>query len=88
MEGDRAWPAPEGGVCGILQTAAAHGRLDVAGWMPSLTRMSVLTVFLSFFLTLMQDYGTDQVTVQRLMAVRHDRGVVRIIALVIGPSSK
>jgi SSS family solute:Na+ symporter len=34
-------------------------------------------VAISFFLQMMQDYGTDQVTVQRMLAIRDSRGVAK-----------
>ncbi len=64
-----------GGVGGILDTAQAAGKFDV--WTISLGTMSALAVAVSFFLHMMQEYGTDQVTVQRLLAVRNDKGVAR-----------
>jgi len=67
------------GVAGILHTAAETGRLQVAGLVPSLTGMSIFTVGICFFLQMMQDYGTDQVTVQRMMAIRDDRSVTKAI---------
>lgn len=69
-----------GGAPAIWQTAAEAGRLEGFGWKLSLTTTSAWVVGLSFFLQFLQDYGTDQVTVQRLMAVREDRGVVKAIS--------
>ena len=71
--------AVPGGVEGILRAAADTGRLQVADLVPSLAKMSVFTVGICFFLQMMQDYGTDQVTVQRMMAIRDDRGVTKAI---------
>lgn len=67
-----------GGVGRILAAGAEAGRLNFT-WHVSLAEMSVLTVMVSFFLQMLQDYGTDQVSVQRLLAVRDDRGVTRAI---------
>ena len=65
----------DGGLAAIFQAAGEAGRLQVVHLRPSLTEMTGLVVFLSFFLKMTNEYGTDQVTVQRLMAVRSDRGV-------------
>jgi solute:Na+ symporter, SSS family len=69
-----------GGPSAILAHAADQGRLAVFGWRPSLTSTTWISAGLYFFLQMMQDYGTDQVGVQRLMAVRTDRGVVKALA--------
>jgi solute:Na+ symporter, SSS family len=68
-----------GGVPGILDFARAHGRLHVADWSLSLTAMSGWVIGLGYFFQLMQDYGTDQTTVQRMMAIPTSRGVTRAI---------
>lgn len=65
------------GFSGILSVAGAAGRLHVAGWRLSLFEMSGLAVGVSFFLQMMQDYGTDQVTVQRMLAIKNPGGVVK-----------
>ncbi len=69
----------DGGAPRIMQLAAETGRLPLSDWALSLTRMSLPIVGLHFVLQMMQDYGTDQVTVQRLMAVRDNRGVTKAI---------
>ena len=68
-----------GGVVGILSHAREHGHLHVANWHLSLTAMSGWIVGLGYFFQLMQDYGTDQTTVQRMMAVPTSRGVTRAL---------
>jgi len=68
-----------GGVEGIISTAGAAGHLRVLDWHFSLYEMTGAVVALSFFFQLMQDYGTDQVTVQRLMTTSSFRGVVKAI---------
>jgi len=68
-----------GGVQGIIDVGQAAGHIQGAGWELSLTAMSVPVVAVSFFLQMMQDYGTDQVTVQRMLAVRSRRGVMRAV---------
>ncbi len=69
-----------GGPAFIFQHAAAEGRLAVFGWRPRLTSTTWISAGLYFFLQMMQDYGTDQVGVQRLMAIRKDRGVMKALA--------
>ena len=67
-----------GGVMEILRVAAAadHIQLNLqVNWY----RMSALAVAASFFFQMMQDYGTDQVTVQRLLAVRSYRGMIKAV---------
>ena len=68
--------APDG-IPGILRIAGEAGRLQIAGGRPSLFEMSGLAVGISFFLQMMQDYGTDQVTVQRMLAIRKPGGVAK-----------
>lgn len=70
--------APDGFV-GILAVAREAGHLNF-GLRFSLVEMSALIVGVSFFLQMLQDYGTDQVTVQRLLAVKDDRGVVKAVS--------
>ena len=59
-----------GGFTGIVQVARETDHLQVLNWKLSLFEMTGLAVILSYFFQLMQDYGTDQVTVQRLMATK------------------
>lgn len=68
-----------GGVAGILSFARDQGHLHVADWSVSLTAMSGWVVGLGYFFQLMQDYGTDQLTVQRMMAIPTARGVTRAL---------
>lgn len=65
-----------GGTAAILETARAAGKLTGFSWSWDVGRMTGLTVMVSYFFVLMQDYGVDQVTVQRLLAVRTNRGLV------------
>ena len=67
------------GVSGIFAIAAETGHLKVFEWRFSLYEMSGAVVAVTFFFQLMQDYGTDQTTVQRLMATPTLRGVSRAI---------
>ena len=68
-----------GGTPEILRIASEAGRFDVFNWT-DLTRLTALSAVIGWFFVFLNDYGTDQVTVQRLMAVRTDKGVVRAIA--------
>ncbi|MDZ4197729.1 MAG: sodium/solute symporter [Kiritimatiellia bacterium] len=73
-----------GGAAGILRLASETGRLPHGDWGWTLTRMTLPLVSLHFFLQMLQDYGTDQVTVQRLMSVRDNRGVMKAICFNAG----
>lgn len=64
-----------GGAAGILELAAETGRLHVLNLQFDLYSMSGVVVGITYFFKLMQDYGTDQTTVQRMMAVPSMRGV-------------
>ena len=67
------------GFAGIHAVALEAGHYDALSWKVSLFELTVPVVAFSFIWMLMQDYGTDQVTVQRLLAVRRDSGVARAI---------
>jgi SSS family solute:Na+ symporter len=67
-----------GGFSGIMKIAAETGHIQLNAQV-SLYEMSVLVVAVSFFFQMMQDYGTDQVTVQRLLAVRTYRGMIKAV---------
>jgi SSS family transporter len=68
-----------GGLEGILAAAGEAGHLRVLDWHFSLYEMTGAVVAITFFFQLMQDYGTDQVTVQRLMTTSSFRGIVKAI---------
>ena len=70
----------EGGIAQIMTEAQNAGHLHIADWKFSLYTMSGPAVALSFFFTMMQDYGTDQVSVQRLMASGSLRSTVKSVA--------
>jgi len=65
------------GIGGILHIAGEAGRLHVVGWRLSLFEMSGFAVAVSFFLQMLQDYGTDQVAVQRMLAIKKPSGVTK-----------
>lgn len=67
------------GAAGILNLARETGHLHVMDWRFDLFKMSGLVVAVAFFFQLMQDYGTDQTTVQRLMATPTLRGIAKAI---------
>ena len=66
-----------GGMPGIMEIATRTDHL--IDWHFSMFEMTGIAVGVSYFFSLMQDYGTDQVTVQRLMAVKTFRGMVRAV---------
>lgn len=67
-----------GGLSEIMATASAQDHIQL-DWHLSLYKMTATAVFISFFFQMMQDYGTDQVTVQRLLAVKTNKGLVKAI---------
>ena len=69
----------DGGAGGIIEIAGGAGRLDVFDWRVDLAKMTAAAAMVSYFFSFMQDYGTDQVTVQRLMAVKNSKGVAKAI---------
>lgn len=66
------------GATGILTFAQQHNHLQLDGRL-SLWRMTLTGVTISFFFQMMQDYGTDQVTVQRLLATKTKGGMAKAI---------
>lgn len=66
------------GVSGILAFAKEHNHLQLDGSI-SLWRMTLTGVAISFFFQMMQDYGTDQVTVQRLLSTKSKGGMAKAI---------
>ena len=71
---------PEG-LSGIMTLASQNDRLHIIDWNISLYEMSGIVVGVSLFFQFMQDYGTDQVTVQRLLAVKDFRGMAKAAIL-------
>jgi SSS family solute:Na+ symporter len=67
------------GASGIWQLASDTGRLHILSLDFNLYAMSGIVVAITYFFQLMQDYGTDQTTVQRMMAVPTMRGVAKAI---------
>ncbi|MBN1816524.1 MAG: sodium/solute symporter [Sedimentisphaerales bacterium] len=62
-----------GGYEQIMTMAREAGRLDVFSRPWDLTRMTAAAAAFSWFFVFLHDYGTDQVTVQRLIATRDMR---------------
>lgn len=69
----------DGGFAQIIATATEAGRLDVFHWKIDFYKMTATAAAVSYFFSFMQDYGTDQVTVQRLLAVKNSRGVAKAV---------
>lgn len=69
----------DGGISTIMAVARDTGRLHIADWKINLFAMSGPVVAVSFFFQLMQDYGTDQVTVQRLLATGSMRNTTKSV---------
>jgi SSS family transporter len=70
----------DGGTAAILAVASGESLMGAANWTFDPLRMNGLAVAIAYAFILMHDYGIDQVTVQRLLAVRTSRGVTRAIA--------
>ena len=68
-----------GGLPEIWQIAKATNHLNVLDMRFSLIEMTGLFVLFSYVFQLMQDYGTDQVSVQRLLAIPNLRGMARAV---------
>lgn len=75
-----------GGFAHIFEVAAQNGKFSIMGGNPAesntgafFTRMTIWSVALHMMLTMCQEYGADQVTVQRLISVKDDRGVTKAV---------
>ena len=66
-----------GGWLGIMEIAGDAGHLHIWEGGIDLFRMTGLAVMISYFFQLMQDYGTDQLSVQRLMTIKDSRGMAK-----------
>ncbi|MFC1677564.1 sodium/solute symporter [Planctomycetota bacterium] len=69
------------GLAGIIEIASQEGHLEIVDWKLDLFKMSGLAVMVSYFFQSLQDFGTDQVNVQRLMAVKDYRSIVKAICM-------
>lgn len=72
--------AVDDGLAGALREAHAADKIAVFDWSFKPTQMTALAVAIAYAFMLIQDYGVDQVSVQRLLAVKSDRGVGFAIA--------
>ncbi len=66
-----------GGFSGMLSAAAEAGHANVWTWSLSWTEMTTISILLCFALQMLQEYGTDQLSVQRMLAVSSTRGAVK-----------
>ena len=66
-----------GGLASIWEIAQATNHVRVIDWKINLAEMTGMAVLLSYFLQLVYDYGVDQITVQRVLAVRTSGGMAR-----------
>ena len=66
-----------GGLSGIMSVASETGRLHIWEGGIDLFQLTGTAVLISYFFQFMQDYGTDQVSVQRLMTIRDFRGMAK-----------
>ncbi len=69
------------GVSGIMSLASETNHLQVLNWKISLFQMSGPVVAMAYFFQFLQDYGTDQITVQRLMAIKDFKGMAKATIL-------
>ena len=83
LVGGAAWvafsvtAAIPGGVESIWRIAEQTDHLKITDWQFSLVEMSGLAVAVSYFFQLQYDYGCDQVSVQRLLAVKSFRAMAK-----------
>ena len=64
-----------GGVGGIMGYAQTHHHLGDFSLHLRWFELTPMVVVICLFFSMMQDYGTDQISVQRLLAVKNTRGV-------------
>jgi solute:Na+ symporter, SSS family len=63
----------------IFAYAGQHGHGVSLDWHFNWYQMTALAVLIGTFFSMMQDYGTDQVTVQRLLAAKDNKGVAKAV---------
>lgn len=68
-----------GGAFGIIHEGHLADKLKIFDWTIKPGHMTALAVAIAYAFILVQDYGIDQVSVQRLLTVKTDRGVSRAI---------
>ncbi len=69
-----------GGLQLIVDNASNANKFDIFTWDINWMKLSFPVVAISFFLQLMQEYGTDQVTVQRMMATGSQKKTIKAIS--------
>ena len=69
----------DGGVAQIMGVAQESGRLDVFNFKIDFYKMTAVSAAISWFLIFLHDYGADQVTVQRLVAIGNNKGIARAV---------
>ncbi len=69
----------EFGFSGIIAHGVQAGKFDIFNWDIDFTKMTATAAIVSYFLIFMQDYGTDQISVQRLVSVKSYRGLTGAI---------
>ena len=83
LVGGAAWvffslsQAIPGGFSGIITESRAADHFNALAWTVTLTKISTLSVLLHFSLQMLQEYGTDQLSVQRMLAVSSTRGAAK-----------
>ena len=65
------------GWSGIMRIAGETDHLNVFTWKINLFEMSATAIAITTFIGLFQDYGIDQVTVQRLLSTKKFSGMVK-----------
>jgi SSS family transporter len=64
---------------GIIDGSLAAGKFDIFDWKINPLKMTATAAMISYFFIFMQDYGTDQISVQRLISVKSFSGLARAI---------
>jgi solute:Na+ symporter, SSS family len=63
----------------IIDESMAAGKFDIFDWKINPAKMTATAAMISYFFIFMQDYGTDQISVQRLISVKSFRGLGQAI---------
>jgi Na+/proline symporter len=63
----------------IFSTASQAGKFDVFSLKLDWFKMTAASAGFAFFFIFMQDYGVDQITVQRLIAVKSFKGLAKAV---------
>ena len=65
------------GISGIIAESRTAHHFNALTWTVTLTKISTLSVLLHFSLQMLQEYGTDQLSVQRMLSVSTTRGATK-----------